>query len=528
MSKRLPQFLRTAEQLDQWLERYNPLRGATMETLSCCFDEADQGRFSRVMWMARKMIRRDPTIRACTRRIYAQLMKLKGCVKVMETLPAGLSETQAKAQEAYLKQKYEKITNLKAASAFSALADFHGFAHLEKHYDEVGDVVKLEPVPQWHWIRQGLYGAWQFNPKAQPWPMDAKDINLADYVIREVDDPWIEIALINGLRKNQNDRDWDGFCARYGIASTFFTAPPGTGDDKMAEFQQMAEDMAADGTGILPHGADVKLHESASKGEVFDLKRKYHDSAIVLAATGGLLTMLAESGSGTLAGGAHSDSWKDLVSGIACEVSEVYQDQLDKVWLAEKFPGQPIGVYFELGFPEEEADRKETLDAVKLANEAGFEVDEGWIAEETGMPIKRKAAPAMPPPGAQPGATVPPNAPPAKKQPPMKNRFQGGPSSARDRAEALQLAESAITDALDVTQEALAPLGPDLNALIALAENDQATEEDFIALATKVEQLLPELFTADGVKSLASALEDAMGTAAAMGARATLRQEAMA
>ena len=52
------------------------------------------------------------------------------------------------------------------------------------------------------------------------------------------------------------------------------------------------------------------------------MKNTRHDSAIVLAATGGLLTMLAQSGSGTLAGGAHSDTWRDLVSGIASEVAE--------------------------------------------------------------------------------------------------------------------------------------------------------------------------------------------------------------
>lgn len=531
MATRKPAFLKTAEQLDKWLERFNPLQGATLGTLSGYFAEADEGRFANVMWMARKMIRRDPTIRACMRRIYSQLMKLDWDVKIMEELPAGITKSKAQRQADFLKGKYEQIENLKQAAAFSAMADFYGFAHLEKHYDQAGDVARLQPVPQWHWVRAGFYGDWKFNPSAQPWARNAESIEPGDFVVREIDDPWIEIALIHGLRINQNDRDWDGYAARYGIPSTFFIAPPGANDDKLDEFEDIANDLAADGAGVLPNGSEVKTHESSSKGEVFGTKAKHHQSAIVLAATGGLLTMLAESGSGTLAGGAHSDTWRDLVAGIASEVSECFQEQLDKVWLAEAFPGQKIAVYFKMEFPEEETDVKALVESVKGLKDAGFQVKREWVEEETGMPLE-EVAPSTPP---APGDPSPLNNRVVKRRPwlgevilqELRNRepsFSGGPSSARDRAEALQLAEAAIQDALDVTRETVAPLVPDLQALIDLAQNGKASADDFIALAAKVEQLLPELMTPDSVKSLATSLEAALGTAAAMGARATLRR----
>lgn len=517
-----PLFIANLTKLDNWLERYNPLRGATLMTLSTFFDDADLGRYARVMWMARKLIRRDETIRACMRRIYAQLMKLDWNVKTMETLPAGLSQAQADAQRDYLKQRYEAIDNLKKACAASAMADFYGFNHLEKHYDDQGDVCHLQPVPHWHWVRIGIYGQWLFNAEASPYPLNPVPIDPANFVIREVEDPWIEIALINGLRKNQNDRDWDGFCARYGIPSTFFTAPLGAKDEKMEEFREMANEMAADGAGILPHGSEVKIHESAHKGEVFKMKTERHDSAIVLAATGGLLTMLSQSGSGTLAGGAHADTWRDLVRGIASEVAECFQEQLDVTWLNEKFPGQPIAAYFDLDFPEEEDDVASITTSIKTLKDAGYTAKRDWVEEQTGIPLEEpSSAPTPPVPGSQPAFLNP-------AQPPLKNRFQGGPTSARDRAEATQLAQSAIQEALDVTHETLAPLAPDIQALIDLASNDQATADDFIGLATKVEHLLPELLTKESVHDLAAKLEAAMGTAAAMGARATIRQRAAA
>lgn len=505
-----PQFLRTADQLDKWLERFNPLRGATLGSLAGYFDEADEGRYANVMWMARRMIRRDETIRACCRRIRASLMKLKWTVKIMDTLPAGMSEATAERQKEALRQRYEQIGNLKAAYTASAMADLYGFAHLEKHYDARGQVTRLQPVPQWHWVRCGLYGEWKYNARATPWPHDAEPIEAQHYVIREVDDPWVEIALIHGLRKNQNDRDWDGFCARYGIPNTFFTAPNGATQEDLEELSAVAADMAADGAGALPNGADVKIHESGQKGEVFAAKNKRHDAAIVLAATGGLLTMLAESGSGTLGGSAHQQSWDDLVSGIAADVAEEFQEQLDKVWLAELFPGQPAVAYFELAFPEQAEDRTKIATTINTLAAAGYKAKREWVEEEMGIELEEAAAPSP--------TAVPPM--------PIKNRFAGGPTSARDRAEALQLAQEAIGEVLDARADMIAPLGPELEALIALVESDQATPADFAKAARKVESLLPELVTPEAVGKMAAALEEAMGTAAVLGARAGVRTRA--
>lgn len=507
-----PQFIRDADTLDKWLERFNPLRGATLGTLSTYFDDADEGRYAHVAWFARKMIRRDETIRACMRRIGATITKLKWSVKIMATLPEGITKEQASAQQKALQRRYEKIENLKAAYAFMAKADFWGFAHLERHYGPDGQVTRLEPVPAWHWVRSGLYGAWQYNAKASPWPREAIEIEPEHYVIRELDDPWIEIACIHGLRKNQGDRDWDGYMARYGIPNTFFIGPPGATDDDVQDYNAVAAEMAADGTGVLPHGSDVKTHESRQGGEVFEKKISRHDSAIVLAATGGLLTMLAESGSGTLAGGAHSDTWRELVAGMAGEVAEEFQDQLDKAWLAEDFPGQPVAVYFDLSFPEEKQDRKAVVADVATLKGAGYTPKREWVEEETGVPLEEAEPPTD-------------KADPQKK--PLKNRaFEGGPTSARDRAEALQLAENALADVLDVTAEMFRPLGPDIEQLIALAEDDSATADDFLQVAQRVEALLPELVTPATVAAVAESLEAAMGSAAFLGARANIRKRA--
>lgn len=382
-----PLFLRSADQLDRWLERYNPLQGATLGTLSNLFTEADEGMYAGVMWMARKLIRRDATIRACMMRINATVQRLDWEVKIMETLPVGVTPKMAEAQQAYLKERYSAIGNLTEAYSALARADFFGFAHLEKHYDTSGRVIRLQPVPQWHWCRKGYYGPWLYNAKAKLSLHDAVPIEPDNFIIHEVESPWIEIALISGLDRNQLRRDLRGFCARYGIPNTFFIAGPGATDDDMGELNDIASEMAADGTGALPPGADVKTHESQSKGEIFEVADKAFQSEIVMAATGGLLTMLTQSGSGTLAGGAHQDTWNELVGGIAMQVTEVMQQQLDLVWLNEKFPGQPVAAYFELGFPEQSEDREKLATTIKTLKDAGYAADPKWVSEETGIPL---------------------------------------------------------------------------------------------------------------------------------------------
>lgn len=498
-----PLFLRTADQLDRWLERFNPLRGATLSTLSSYFDEADEGRFTHIMWMARKMIRRDPIIRACLRRLLTVVQGLDWQVKVMEELPAGITPAMAEAQAAYLKGRYSAIDNLKQAYSSLVRADFLGFAHLEKHYDPQGRVIHLQPVPQWHWVRNGLYGPWLYNPSATPWGRDLRDINPADFIIHEVEDPWLEIALVSGLDLNQLERDMRGFCARYGIPNTFFVAGPGSTDDDLGELNDVASELAADGTGVLPNGADVKTHESASKGEIFEAAAKMFKEKIVLAATGGLLTMLTESGSGTLAGGAHSDSWRQIASGLAADVSEVFQGQMDLPWLKERFPGQPVAAYFELDFPEESTDRAELSTTAKTLKEAGYTIKSAWLSEELGIPFDQSSP--LPVPGS-----------------PLTNREQRTANSEPSEMESLITA--AIADSLDVMRRIVSPLSVQIQALIALAEDDKANEKEIEALALQVQQLLPELMTDDSVQDLAASIEAALGSAAAQGARDRVRK----
>jgi phage gp29-like protein len=114
---------------------------------------------------------------------------------------------------------------------------------------------------------------------------------------------------------------------------------------------------------------------------------KYQDAELVLAGTSGKLTMLAESGSGTLAGGAHSDTFDELAEAEAMEISEVFQRDFDRLLLQRAFPGQPVLAYWELA-AEPEQDVTAFVDHVVKLKGAGYRIEVEQIREKTGYQVE--------------------------------------------------------------------------------------------------------------------------------------------
>ena len=109
--------------------------------------------------------------------------------------------------------------------------------------------------------------------------------------------------------------------------------------------------LVKDSRGCLPNGTAVKYVEGGCGGgskAPFRDHLDYLDKQITLLGTGGLLTMLTESGSGTLAGGAHQQAFDQVAKGDAVLISEALQRDFDKPLLDQYFPGWPVEAGFEL------------------------------------------------------------------------------------------------------------------------------------------------------------------------------------
>jgi hypothetical protein len=226
------------------------------------------------------------------------------------------------------------------------------------------------------------------------------------------------------------------------------------------------------------------------------------DKEIVMAITSGALTMLAESGSGTLAGGAHSDTFMRVARALARRVTECFQRQFDAFILSRAFPGQPALAYFEI-LANEEVDTGEIIEDVKGLAEAGYDVDAAQLQEKTAYKVtRRQLAPGQ---SGQPG----------QSGPAFTNRAQNGLKPER-RTEPTDIDDGMLGASLEALLEGMAadfkPVAERLQNLLMDAESEQELQEGLKSLLADLPALAAEV---GGNDATVTAWQKILGMAAA-------------
>jgi phage gp29-like protein len=377
-----------------WRDSYNPLRSLTIARAVQLLEDGERGAYADLQWTYRYIEMQDATLGALVERRTSAIQELDWDIKTRAKIPAGKEAIAAK-QAAALENAYNNISNLSAAFEALAMATFRGFARLEKVLDASGNIVELAPVDQWFWVRSGLYGTWKYNATSTIGTLSGEEVDESRFVCREVSRPVNRVALIATVRKGASQKDWDGFIETFGIPAVFIIMPDNIPEGKEEEYLATAEQITSDARGALPYGADVKTVDNGARGtNPFKEHISYQDEQVVLRGTGGKLTMLAESGSGTLAGGAHSDTFAAIARAEAREISEILQQSIDAAIIAKVTPGERAYAYFELA--NEETDPTQAIADIVSLEASGLQTDLKWIEEKTGYPVQRAAAPVPP------------------------------------------------------------------------------------------------------------------------------------
>ena len=373
-----------------WRDHYNPLRGLTMARIVGMEDAAERGQHADLQWLYHHMERVDVTIQAAIARRLAFVDGLDWEIRTVEGADPFLAQEQADL----LRYAYERIDNIKQATHDLGRALFRGFCLLEKISTGYGSLVsRLDTIPQWYWVQDRPSGVWRFNPESRSNELRGELVRRDDFVVFE-STPIHRAIGRQFFSKQLAFADWDTALETSANPSLFIVGPPGTTPEKETEYISVVERIASNGRGYLPNGSDVKHFDPAARSRLPYLERiDYCDKQIVLAATGGLLNMLTESGSGTLAGGAHADGLMDLARSDAARLTEVFQRDLDKQWLSEFFPRQPHVAYFAFDIPQR-TNFDSIMAAVGNLSWAGFRINQEQLQEKTGLKLERMEQPS--------------------------------------------------------------------------------------------------------------------------------------
>jgi phage gp29-like protein len=386
--------------LNRYREYLNPLRGYTLERVVQWIEQGERGEFADLMWAERKVEKASPTMIGLIKRWRAALRKLDWEIKIVSELPAGATDAMAEAQQQTLRAAYEKIDNLREAFAHLVHARFRGFAHVQRHREN-GEVVHLECLDQWNFVRDGIYGDWYFNQGGEPathLSLDRviqipDDVLQQDWIVRQDDLPVNEIALRYYAYEALAMKDWASFIEIYGIPSGIVIMPPNIPDGKEAEYETAAIEVSEGGGGALPNGSDYKPNDQPRGTNPFKEFLDYAREQIVLAGTSGKLTMLNDAtGLGSGQSQSHQDTFDDLAEAEALEISELFQRTLDREILDAAHAGEPVLAYFELCAQTDE-DVTEICTHAQLLNSAGYKIDSKQLAEKTGYTLEEKAEP---------------------------------------------------------------------------------------------------------------------------------------
>lgn len=383
-------------QAQVWFETVNPLSGLTIPRAVQIFDQARHGCYAQLQWLYQEIEAADPTLLVCTERRSAGVAEIDWKIETLSAARAGRGrwdETLAAEQQAYLEGAIGACGNLLDGFEHLGCAFFRGFAHAAPRYSPDGlELREIETLDAWNFCLDRASGAWLWNPDCKA-IVDGKGLEAIpdDELLtlrrtRHIDYP----ALAIYIRAALGEAQWGRFMERYGIPPVMIVMPEFADETDETRYMEAADKVARGGSGALPYGSTVTYATEARGVNPFSDYLKHQQELIVLMATGGLLTSLAEAGSGTLAGGAHEDTWESVVRRDSRVIAEAFNRRVAADLLDRAYPGRPRLARF--AFDTEAAPSAgEVFDVAVKAASAGWRVTARDLRERTGYELEPAA-----------------------------------------------------------------------------------------------------------------------------------------
>lgn len=399
-----------------WMhDTINPLFNITSRQAQMIYDFARSGNFAQLEYLYNEIENCSPVFNVCVTRRCSALSELDWqVVQSDQRLNRNADAALVKEQIEFVETAIAKIDNLPDALEHFALAAFRGFSIVSVWRGADGMPTHLECLDHWNVCRDYRNNKWLWNPGAVSFmnptlgqcSLDEipKEDSVAVTRKRQIDWPAMKIFL----RESIGERDWGRFLETYGLPPVIITMPEFTSKEDQEAYVEAAAAVFEGRSGVIPHDSEVNFASESRGVNPFTEFIEHQMKLFVLMATGGTLTSLSEAGSGTLAGNAQMDVWRQIVRADVRIVSNAINKQLCEgiIKAHPDFKGKPVLAEFRLN-PEPQMTADQILDLAGKAASAGLELDEKEISQICGFTVRRKQEGGMgfnaePPPPTSP------------------------------------------------------------------------------------------------------------------------------
>lgn len=383
-----------------WREGTNPLYGLSPRRVTEMMSGITEGRMASMMWTLAApnsgIEAVDATLHALIERRLSALDDIEWKVLSISPETRGFDQVLAQEQEAALREAYESLDDVYAVVSALGMATFRGVGllYIERAADR--SIRGLHQVDPWNLARRGMRGSWVLNQDAQ----DVSGLQISDewllpdedILVRTCDRSIAPIALYCYIRHALTDRDWDKFLELFGIANGVVTAPPNASQEDIDALAGTAEELSQGAAAAIPNGATWTPNDKGASIPPFEARCEYLQKLLVLAGTGGMLTMLNDAtGMGSGQSDAHSATFAALARREARQISGLMQRRIDADILGRLFPGRPRLAYWDLA-PADGVEVGTIVDhATKLAS-AGVRIKTSALSELTGYDLEEAPA----------------------------------------------------------------------------------------------------------------------------------------
>lgn len=388
---RVPNQKPSSDAAKCWLEKTNPLVGLSIRTAQAIFDAARAGDTQRLHWLFQEIEAVNPALFTCIERRESAVANFQWSV----TSRPESDQTLADEQQDAVKRFIGGIDNFARLLAHLESAFFRGFAFAQPIWEEDDSVREIVLHNSWEFLSKD--GILYHNPNCDGFTRSAVDCTNAGLVglthPRAVDYP----ALALHIRHAVGSRDWGRFLERYALPKPAITMSPNATNAQRDDYAIAAKALENGQISVWPNGSNIVDFAGGSRGtDPFKTFLDHQEQKIVLLATGGTLTSLAQADTGALAGGAQMEVWKEIVGRDATALAQAVMAALVRPYLERVFWGRPCCIDFTLDIPKKQSP-KEAAELAATLRQAGYLIDQSELEKAVGFTLVKDETPAPQP-----------------------------------------------------------------------------------------------------------------------------------